>query len=87
MGGQHNLGLAIIGTIMGSLLFRLLVALVLRAGLNPNDLKLITALFVFAALILPGAIAALKLRLARSTPAPTDSISSPLPQRLLDAGD
>ena len=49
---------------MGSILFRLLVAIALRWGLNPNDLKLITALFVFAALILPGAIAALKSRLS-----------------------
>ena len=38
---------------MGSVLFRLLVAIALRWGLNPNDLKLITALFVFAALVLP----------------------------------
>ena len=41
---------------MGSVLFRLLVALVLRAGLDPNDLKLITAVFVFAALIAPQAL-------------------------------
>ena len=38
---------------MGSVLFRLLVAIALRWGLNPNDLKLITALFVFVALVLP----------------------------------
>ena len=38
---------------MGSVLFRLLVAIALRGGLNPNDLKLVTAVFVFAALILP----------------------------------
>ncbi len=36
--------------IMGSILFRLLVAIALRWGLQPNDLKLITAVFVFAAL-------------------------------------
>src|SRR2546429_8252528 len=41
VGGQYHMGLAIIGSVMGSVLFRLLVALVLRAGLNPNDLKLI----------------------------------------------
>jgi putative tryptophan/tyrosine transport system permease protein len=29
------------------------VALALRWGLDPNDLKLITAVFVFAALVLP----------------------------------
>jgi len=39
---------------MWSVLFRLLVAVALRWGVNPNDLKLITAAFVFVALILPG---------------------------------
>jgi putative ABC transport system permease protein len=52
--GKEHLGLAITGTVMGSVLFRLLVAIALRWGLNPNDLKLITAIFVFAALVLPG---------------------------------
>ena len=51
--GSAGLGLAITGAVMGSLLFRLMVALALRAGLDPNDLKLITAAFVFAALVLP----------------------------------
>jgi putative ABC transport system permease protein len=58
--GARSLGLTIVGAIMGSILFRLLVAIALRWGLNPNDLKLITALFVFAALVLPGMIAKLK---------------------------
>jgi putative ABC transport system permease protein len=35
----------------------LLIAIALRAGLNPNDLKLITAAFVFAALVLPDLLA------------------------------
>ncbi len=46
-------GCAIIGAIMGSVIFRLLVAVALRMGLNPNDLKLVTALFVLATLVLP----------------------------------
>lgn len=50
----RNLGLTIAGAILGSVLFRLLVAVALRMGLNPNDLKLITAIFVFIALVLPG---------------------------------
>jgi putative ABC transport system permease protein len=58
--GSRSLGLAIAGAVMGSVLFRLLVAIALRWGLNPNDLKLVTALFVFAALVLPGLIARLK---------------------------
>jgi putative tryptophan/tyrosine transport system permease protein len=51
--GTGGLGLSICGAILGSLLFRLMVALALRWGLDPNDLKLITAAFVFAALVLP----------------------------------
>jgi len=51
--GTRSLGLLIVGAIMGSILFRLLVAIALRWGLNPNDLKLITAVFVFAALVAP----------------------------------
>jgi putative ABC transport system permease protein len=58
--GTRSLGLTIVGAIMGSVLFRLLVAIALRWGLNPNDLKLITALFVFAALVLPPFIAKMK---------------------------
>jgi len=51
--GKGSFGLTLTGAVMGSVLFRLLVAIALRWGLNPNDLKLITAVFVFAALILP----------------------------------
>jgi putative tryptophan/tyrosine transport system permease protein len=51
--GVRQLGLVITGAIMGSVLFRLLVAIALRAGLDPNDLKLVTAVFVFGALVLP----------------------------------
>ena len=47
------MGLLITGAVMGSVLFRLLVAIALRWGLDPNDLKLITAAFVFAALVMP----------------------------------
>ena len=51
--GVRDLGFVIIGAAMGSVLFRLIVALALRGGLDPNDLKLITATFVFIALVLP----------------------------------
>ena len=51
--GVRDLGFVIIGAVMGSVLFRLIVALALRGGLNPNDLKLVTAVFVFLALVLP----------------------------------
>jgi len=60
--GVRSLGLMIVGAVMGSVLFRLLVAMALRLGLNPNDLKLITAVFVFVALVLPGIIKRLRPR-------------------------
>ncbi|MEO8605352.1 MAG: ABC transporter permease [bacterium] len=60
--GAPSLGYAIVGALFGSVLFRLLVAIALGFGLNPNDLKLVTAVFVFIALILPGALARLPRR-------------------------
>jgi putative ABC transport system permease protein len=51
--GTRQIGFIIVGAMMGSVLFRLLVAIALRAGLDPNDLKLVTAVFVFLALVLP----------------------------------
>ena len=64
--GGRQLGYLITGTVMGSVLFRLLVAIALRWGLNPNDLKLITALFVFLALITPGLVVKLSSRRANA---------------------
>jgi putative ABC transport system permease protein len=63
--GTRKLGYAIGGSVMGSILFRLLVAVALRWGLNPNDLKLITAAFVFLALILPKALESMKKKPGR----------------------
>jgi len=54
--GSGSLGLSVIGAVMGSVL----VAIALRWGLNPNDLKLITAIFVFLSLVLPGALERMK---------------------------
>ncbi len=67
--GSRSLGLAIYGAVAGSVLFRLLVAIALRWGLNPNDLKLVTALCVLAALILPQWLRGW-LKPARPTPQP-----------------
>ena len=64
--GSRSLGLLISGAIMGAVLFRLLVAVALRWGLNPNDLKLITAVFVFLALVAPSLIRKLKRPVART---------------------
>jgi putative ABC transport system permease protein len=65
--GTRQLGFAIAGAVMGSVLFRLLVAIALRWGLNPNDLKLITAGFVFLALILPNLLAKFSVKRTRTT--------------------
>lgn len=49
----RQIGLAIAGAIIGAILFRLLIAVALRYGLDPNDLKISTAVFVFIALVIP----------------------------------
>lgn len=63
--GTRQLGFIICGAVMGSVLFRLLVAIALRLELNPYDLKLITAVFVFLALILPSLMRKFRSRRAR----------------------
>jgi len=60
--GSGSLGLAIAGAVMGSVLFRLLFANVLRWGLDPNVLKLIAALVVFLALVAPNFLSRLGKR-------------------------
>jgi ABC-type uncharacterized transport system, permease component len=62
--GGRGIGSRIAAVIAGSVLFRLIVAAALRLGLDPNALKLLTAAFVFLALVLPGAI---RRRVRRST--------------------
>jgi putative tryptophan/tyrosine transport system permease protein len=66
--GPGHLGLTLAGTVMGSILFRLLVAIALRAGLDPVDLKLITAVSVFLALVFPRGLALVKGWTHRAAP-------------------
>jgi len=65
--GKTSIGIAIAGTILGTILFRLLIAIALRWGLNPNDLKLVTALFVFAALVAPQWFKSLHKKLSKNS--------------------
>jgi len=51
--GRHPMGRWIAGAVAGAVAFRLLVAGAVKAGLNPNALKLVTALLVVAVLALP----------------------------------
>jgi putative ABC transport system permease protein len=67
VGTPRQMGLAITGAVMGTVFFRLLVAIALRVGLDPNDLKLVTAAFVFAALVLPDLLKKMRARKARLT--------------------
>jgi len=64
--GSDSVGLAIAGTAIGSVLFRLMIAIALRWGLDPNDLKLVTALFVFVALVAPGLARRLRTKRTRA---------------------
>lgn len=51
--GKRSIGRWITGAVVGAVAFRLLVAGAIRAGLNANALKLVTAVFVLAVLIVP----------------------------------
>jgi putative tryptophan/tyrosine transport system permease protein len=51
--GKRTLGRWIAGAVAGAVVFRLLVAGAVRAGLNPNALKLVTAVLVLAVLLVP----------------------------------
>ncbi len=51
--GRRPLHRWIAGAVAGAVVFRLIVAGAVRAGLTPNALKLVTALFVLAVLALP----------------------------------
>jgi putative ABC transport system permease protein len=53
--GRRGVGRSISAAIAGSVVFRLLVSGALRMGLDPNGLKLLTALFVLAAMVIPRA--------------------------------
>ena len=51
--GKPTVGRALISVALGSLVYRLIIALALRAGLSPNDLKMITSVLVVVTLLLP----------------------------------
>ncbi|MEX2104194.1 MAG: ABC transporter permease, partial [Bacilli bacterium] len=55
--------MAVIG---GTIVYRIIVALALRIGLDPSDMKLVTALIVIAALISPRIMATWKEKRKRS---------------------
>jgi putative ABC transport system permease protein len=53
VGGARDVSLGVLGALMGAVLFRLLVAIAIRMGLEANDLKLVTAVVVLVAIVAP----------------------------------
>lgn len=76
-GGRAGLGLALCGTLIGSILFRQLIALAIRGGLDPNDLKLATATFVFIALVFPRLLVYLREKYALREVSPSSTATPP----------
>jgi putative tryptophan/tyrosine transport system permease protein len=64
--GIKSPGLTIVGTIMGSVLFRLLISLALQWGLDPNELKLLSATLVLIIIVIPRFIERRRKKEARS---------------------
>ena len=64
--GRRGPSRQITGVLVGTVVFRLLMAAALRAGLDANALKLVTAVFVLLALVVPAAINRVVRRPARS---------------------
>lgn len=51
--GSRIIVVASLAVVLGSVLYRVVIQLALQAGLNPNDMKLISAVLVILALVLP----------------------------------
>ena len=51
--GQRFLWLAVAAVVIGAILYRLIIFAALQVGLNPNDMKFITAALVVVALLVP----------------------------------
>ncbi len=52
--GTATVGRAIVAVLCGGVIYRVIIAVVLQLGLEPTDLKLVTAIIVIIALIAPG---------------------------------
>jgi putative tryptophan/tyrosine transport system permease protein len=51
--GQRTILVAALAVVIGSVLYRVVIQLSLEVGLNPNDMKLVSAILVILALIVP----------------------------------
>lgn len=74
--GQRRVWMAVIAVIIGAILYRLIIFAALRVGLDPNDMKAITALLVVVALLLPR-WKGMGSRFKRSSSVPAAAIAAP----------
>lgn len=70
--GMSRLWQAILAAALGSVLYRLAIQVALDNGLNPNDMKLISALLVVAALLIPKWGPFRRFRMKRRAAAPPE---------------
>lgn len=72
--GRKKVAIAATAVVLGSVLYRVVIQFALQVGLNPNDMKLISAVLVVIALILPqwGGFKRIAARLRRKPPSLMD---------------
>ncbi|WP_136089194.1 ABC transporter permease [Auritidibacter ignavus] len=80
--GQRNVFIATTAVVVGSILYRLAIQGALELGLNPNDMRLISALIVIAALLLPKLKIVRRLRRKREINADPSGPVQPMPEHL-----
>ena len=61
----RNFAIKMLAIMCGSMIYRIIIALILRLGLKTNDMKLFTAIVVAAALSLPSLIKGKKIVLSK----------------------
>lgn len=67
--GSRKIWQATLAVIIGAVLYRLIIFFALQAGLNPNDMRAVTAVLVLVALLLPRWSVVQKLRSVRQASA------------------
>ncbi|MGA4670477.1 ABC transporter permease [Propionibacteriaceae bacterium Y1923] len=73
--GMSKLWQAIAAAALGSVLYRLAIQIALDNGLDPNDMKLVSALLVVAALLIPKWAPLRRFRMKRRHGAPPEPVS------------
>jgi putative ABC transport system permease protein len=76
--GSRTVIQATLAVILGAVVYRLAIQLALNVGLNPNDMKLMSAILVVAALLLPQWKGFSKLSLRRERSSPLADAAAPL---------